>query len=160
MKIIVSSLIMLLFGSCTGYSHEKAFLSKYKFEDFSQFNGVNIFFRGQNAILIDAPHLVNDTAKVGFYVIVLDKKNSQIAETKWALTENNVNADTVKLQQLALAFIKYEIPRLNVDKNGNVFVYLKDFETLALVRFIDNSEFFKRYCKAYKNIKSNWYKPK
>jgi len=158
MKTILSTLIMLLLGSCTGYSHEKTFLSKYEFEDFSQFNGVNIFYRGQNVIIIDAPHLVNDTAKVGYYVIVFDKKNSQIIETKWTLTENNVNADTVKLQQLAQAFMKYEIPRLNVDEDGNIFAYLKDIERFTLARFLNKSEMSKYTYKNWISIKSNWYK--
>ncbi|GHU86466.1 hypothetical protein FACS1894153_3580 [Bacteroidia bacterium] len=147
-------------GSCTGTSYERTFLAKYEFEDFSQFNNVSIFYRGQNVIFIDAPNLVYDTERVGVCVIILDK-NNQIIETKWTLTENNVNADTVKLQQLAQIFMKYEIPRLNVDKQGNVFVYLKDFETLALARFVNESELQKRSKETkWVNVTSNWYKRK
>lgn len=45
-KIRISFFIMLCFNSCVGPSYEKTFLSKYEFEDFSQFNEINIFKRG------------------------------------------------------------------------------------------------------------------
>jgi hypothetical protein len=157
--VLIASPVLYLYSECAGYFIKKAFLNKYEFEDFSQFNGASVFYRGQNVIFIDAPDLVYDTAKVELYVVVLDKKN-QIIETKW-MTEDNVNADTLKLQQLAQAFIKYEIPRLNVDKQGNIFVYLKDIETLAFARFVNESKFLKYpYSEEWINIKSNWYKPK
>jgi hypothetical protein len=156
-NIIISSIVMSLFSGCVGSFYEKAFLSKYEFEDFSQFKGVNIFFRGQNVIFTNAPHLVNDTAKVGLYVVIVDE-NSQIVEVKWT-TENNVNADTIKLQQLAQAFMKYEIPRLTVDKDGNVFVYLRDIERFTFVRFVNESEMLK-HPRKWVNVKNNWYKPK
>jgi hypothetical protein len=162
--VLIARPVLYLYNECAGYFHKKAFLNKYEFEDFSQFNGVSVFIRGgdseKRVIMIDAPDLVNDTTKVGLYIVAFEKKNYQIIETKWTLTENNVNADTLKLQQLAQAFMKYEIPRLDVDKDGNVFIYLADVETLAFARFVDNSEFFKNYQKVRKNIKGNWYKPK
>jgi len=158
-------LMMFLFNSCIGQSKEKAFIAKYEFEDFSQFNDVHVFIRGVDRernpiIFVNAPNSVSDTAKVGIYVVVLDKKSNQIIETKWTLTENYVDADTIKLQQLAQAFMKYKIPRLKVDEQGNVFVYLKDFETLALVRFENERELLKNPNKKWKIIKGNWYKPK
>lgn len=155
---------MLCFTSCNEQSKVKAFLDKYEFEDFSQFNSVSVFIRGVDGennpiVMINAPHWIYDTSRVGLYVVILDKKSNQIIETKWTLTENIVDADTVKLQQLIQTFIKYRIPRLNVDTSGNVFVYLKDNETLALARFINNSEFTKYNIEAWRNIKGNWYKP-
>lgn len=156
---------MSLFNSCIGQSKERAFLAKYELEDFSQFNNVHIFIRGGDRernpiIMINAPNLVNDSSRVGLYVVILDKKDYQVIEAKWTLTEYYVDADTIKLQQLAQAFMKYEIPRLDVDEQGNVFVYLKDFETLALARFVDESELLKNPRKKWTNIKGNWYKPK
>lgn len=157
--------MMSLFNSCIGQSKERAFLAKYELEDFSQFNNVHIFIRGGDRernpiIMINAPNLVNDSSRVGLYVVILDKKDYQVIEAKWTLTEYYVDADTIKLQQLAQAFMKYEIPRLDVDEQGNVFVYLKDFETLALARFVDESELLKNPRKKWTNIKGNWYKPK
>ena len=154
---------MLCFNSCIGQSEEKAFLAKYEFEDFSQFKNVSVFIRGGDnqrnpIIFVDAPHLVRDTSKVGCYVVTLDKKTYQVIKAKW-MTEYDVEADTLKLQHLAQTFIMYRIPRLDVDTAGNVFVYLKDVETLALVRFIDEKEMLKDP-REWINIKDNWFKPK
>ncbi len=157
---------MLLLGSCCGQTKEKAFLAQYEFEDFSQFNGVSVFIRGGDSeknpiIFINAPHLIKDTSKVGYYVVTLDKKNYQVIKAKW-MTEHYVEADTLKLQQLAQKFMKYKLPRLNVDTLGNVFVYLKDVETLALVRFANENEMLKRSKEMkWKRIENrdNWYKP-
>jgi hypothetical protein len=165
-QIVTNCLIMMLcFYSCIGQSKEKTFLAKYEFEDFSQFKNVSVFIRGGDSernpiIFVDAPHLVRDTSKVGCYVVTLDKKNYQVIKAKW-MTESIVNADTLKLQQLAQTFMQYKIPRLNVDEQGNVFVYLKDVETLALARFANENELQKRNKEVkWINIKHNWYKPR
>lgn len=156
---------MLCVNSCIGPSYEKAFLSKYEFENFSQFKNASVFIRGGDGegnpiIVIDAQHLVRDTSKVGCYVVILDKKSDRIIRSKWTLTEDKVNADTIKLQQLAQTFMQYKIPRLEVDEQGNVFVYLKDVETVALVRFANENELKKRSKEVkWINIKGNWYKP-
>jgi hypothetical protein len=157
-NMVICSILILSFSRCAN-TCERRFISEYEFEDFSQFNDVSIFYRSQNVIFINAPNLIYDTVKVGYYVVKLDKKNSQITETKWMM-KNNVNADTVQLKQLAQTFMKYEIPRLNVDKHGNVFVYLADIETLALVRFVNIDELLKYPKREWVNISNNWYKPK
>lgn len=57
--------------------------------------------------------------------------------------------------------MRYRIPRLDVDTTGNVFVYVKDIETLALVGFANENELQKRNKETkWINIKSNWYKPR
>ncbi len=156
---------MLCFNSCIGQSKEKAFLTKYEFEDFSQFKNVSVFIRGGDSernpiIFVNAPRLVRDTSNVGCYVVILDKKNYQVIKAGW-MVEYDVKADTVKLQQLAQTFMQYKIPRLRVDGQENVFVYLKDVETLALVRFANENELQKRNKEIkWINIKHNWYKPK
>ena len=163
--ILITRPVLYLYSECAGYFYKKAFLVKYELEDFSQFNGVSLFIRGLNkdeniVIIGDASYLVNDSSKVVSFGVMLDKENNKVVKIWLYQHEYYIIADTVKLQQLAQTFMKYEIPRLNVDKEGNVFVYLKNFETLAFARFVDNSEFFKRYHKAWENIKGNWYKPK
>lgn len=155
---------MLCFNSCIEQSKEKAFLAKYEFEDFSQFKNVSVFIRGRDSernpiIFVDAPHLVRDTSKVGYYVVILDKRNYQIIKAKW-MTKYDVESDTLKLQHLAQTFMQYKITRLKVDGQENVFVYLKDVETLALVRFANENELQKRSKEVkWINIKHNWYKP-
>jgi hypothetical protein len=166
MKIlIISGLIVFLFNSCSA-NYEKAFISKYNLEEFSQFNGVDMSFRGadkqKNLVIYGyAPDFINNTSKVGYYLIRLKEQNYQVVEMKWTLIENNDKADTIKLQHLAQTFIMYRIPRLNVDTAGNVFVYLKDVEKLALVRFANENELQKRSREVkWINIKHNWYKPR
>ena len=166
----MSGLIMSLFHSCA-VNYEKAFISKYNLVDFSQFNGVDMSFRGtdkqENLVIYGyAPDFINDTSKVGYYVMRLKKQDYQVVDMKWTLIENKIKADTIKLQHLAKTFIQYKIPRtqytiprLKVDEQGNVFVYLKDVETLALVRFIDEKEMLKDP-REWVNIKDNWFKPK
>ncbi len=162
---IIISCIMLLLVNCCGQNKEKAFLAQYEFEDFSQFNGVSVFIRGGDReknpiIFVNAPHLVNDNSKVGYYVVILDKKNCQVIKAKW-MTEHYVEADTLKLQQLAQTFMKYKIPRMDVDTAGNVFIYLKDVETIALVRFANEDELKKRSREStWTKVKNtdNWYK--
>lgn len=164
--VLISRPVLNLYGECWAYSYKKAFLAKYEFEDFSQFKNVSVFIRGGDSernpiVFVDAPHLVRDTSGVGCYVVILDKKNYRIINAKWTLTKDSVNADTVKLQYLAQTFMQYKIPRLQVDEQGNVFVYLKDVETLALVRFANENELQKRSKEAkWINIKNNWYKPR
>jgi len=163
--VLIARPALSLYGECCAYIDKKAFLAKYEFEDFSQFKNVSLFIRGGDSernpiIVVDAPHLVRDTSKVGFYVVILDKKTDQVIKAKW-MTEYDVEADTLKLQQLAQTFMRYRIPRLDVDTAGNVFVYVKDVETLALVGFANENELQKRSKETkWINIKSNWYKPR
>ena len=146
--VLIARPALSLYGECCAYFDKKAFLAKYEFEDFSQFKNVSLFIRGGDSernpvIVVDAPHLVRDTSKVGYYVVTLDKRTYQVKEAKW-MTEYDVEADTLKLQQLAQTFMMYRIPRLDVDTDGNVFIYVKDVATLALVRFANENELQKR----------------
>jgi|LFRM01.2.fsa_nt_gb hypothetical protein len=167
-NLFISILLILLLCNCSQHRSEKEFLDKYEYEDFSQFKGTGIYIRdldslGNPMILVYAPHLIYDTSKVGAYGIIINKKNYKVIDSKWTLTENYVDADTVKLQHLAQTFMKYDVPHLKVDTVGNVFIYLKDVETLALVRFANDNEMLKRSKEyTWKKIKNrdNWYKPK
>lgn len=161
---IISSCIMLIFGSCCGQTKEKAFLAQYEFEDFFQYKDVDVFKRGgdknQQILAMFLSYIVNGNSKTGCYLVTLDKKNYQVIKAKWT-AEYYVEADTVKLQQLAQTFMKYKIPRLNVDAAGNVFIYLKDVETLALVRFANEDELLKRNKETkWIKVENNWYKPR
>lgn len=100
--VLIARPALSLYGGCCAYFDKKAFLAKHEFEDFSQFKNVSLFIRGgdneRNPIIcVDAPHLVRDTSKVGFYVVILDKKTDQVKKAKW-MTEYDVEADTLQLQ--------------------------------------------------------------
>ncbi|HPU46384.1 MAG TPA: hypothetical protein PLQ91_01980 [Bacteroidales bacterium] len=163
--IFLLYLILLLYNGCEQHRREREFLDKYEYEDFSQFNNVHIFIRGGDResidIMLNAPYFIKDTSRIGLYIVTLNRKSHQIIEGKWTLAEHHVEADTLKLQQLAQTFMKYKIPGLYVDTAGNVFVYIKDFETMAFVRFANENERLKRSKEyTWKKIKNtdNWYK--
>lgn len=165
-QIIIIFLMISLFNSCIDQSEEKVFLDKFESESFSQFNGVDMILRGVdkygNLIIFGfASQLIENSSMVISYTVVLDKDNYQVIKTELGQAEYHFNADTAKLQHLAQLFTQYKIPRLNVDTAGNVFVYLKDFETLALVKFMSESE-LKKWSKETKwtNVKGKWYKRK
>ncbi|MDI6832238.1 MAG: hypothetical protein QMD02_00125 [Bacteroidales bacterium] len=138
-----------------------------RYVDFSQFNNVHIFIRDEDresiVIMLNAPYFIKDTLGIGLYIVTLNRKSHQIIEGKWSLTEHHVEADTLKLEQLAQTFMKYKIPRLYIDTAGNVFIYLKDVETLSLVRFANEDELQKRSSEStWTKVKNtdNWYKLK
>lgn len=166
-QIFINSIIIsIICYGCLGQSREKNFLAMYEFEDFSDFKGVDMYLRGLDkdgrfVVHGFAPHFKNDSLGAWHYVVKLDKDSCIRTEIKWVLTEKYENADTVKLQQLAQRFIDYKISRLNVDKNGNVFVYFGDLK-LKLAQFADKN-WLTRYShgtRKWINIRSNWYRLK
>lgn len=146
-QLLSICLILLCIISCCEQHAEKKFLTQYEFEDYSLFSDVHIFIRGTDRyynpiVFVSAPQLFDDS-KYGCYVVVLDKNNQQVIRAGW-MGEGPIEADTLTLKKMAQCFLDYRIPRLDVDKQGNVFVYLRDVETLALVRFTDGSEIEKQ----------------
>lgn len=164
-QIMINCMILLCFNGCIGQSNEKKFLAKYEYMDFSQFKNASVFIRGVDSernpiVFVDAPCMVRDTSKVGCYVVVLDRKNHRVLNARW-MVEYDVEADTINLQQLAQMFIEFSIPRLEVDKQGNVFVYLKDAETLTMIRFSNENGLRKQTNDGkWIRIRGCWYKPK
>lgn len=163
-KVAICSLILLCINSCIEQSRREAFLSKYEFEDFSEFNNVHIFIRDEDSgnpiVMMNAPNLVNDTSDIGLYVLQLDKNDYHVLDSKWTYGGEEIDADISKMQQLAKVFINYKIPRLYVDEAGNVFVYLKDVESLAMIRITDSLHFPKSFNHSWVRIRGNWYIPK
>jgi len=138
----IKSLIFIIFAtillySCEQHKREKEFLDKYEYEDFSQFKGVNMDVRGYDdsgKIIITGriDFLKNDSLKFGYYTLKMDTQDNNITYMHWICADKEVELDTIKLQHLAKNFMKYQISRLDVDTAGNVFVYIKDFETRHL----------------------------
>lgn len=164
--IAINFLMILYLNGCIGQSKEKMFMVRYEFEDFTQFVGFDMIFRGtdkQGNFLIFGygPIVKNDSSKeLCNFAVRLDKNEYHAIETKWSLSQDCGGLDTLLLQQLAQNFMKYNIPRLSIDENGNVFVYLVDFETLTMARFVNERELLKYFDQEWINIKNNWYKPK
>ena len=167
----IKSLIFIIFAtillySCEQHKREKEFLDKYEYEDFSQFKGVNMDVRGYDdsgKIIITGriDFLKNDSLKFGYYTLKMDTQDNNITYMHWICADKEVELDTIKLQHLAKNFMKYQIPRIDVDTAGNVFVYIKDFETRAFVRFANEDELKKRSMEStWTKVKTtdNWYK--
>lgn len=148
-RIIKCIAVIFVFSSCIGELSNNKFIDLYGSDDFSQFKNVTVFIRGTDShnnpiVFVDAPHLVYTRSDVGCYVVILDKSNNQVIETKW-MAPYPVEADTLMLQGLAQAFIKYNIPRLSVDSIGNVSIYLKTADKPDLVRFANGSASQQQY---------------
>lgn len=164
--IFLLHIILLLYNSCEQHKREKEFLDKYEYEDFSQFKGVYMGIRGYDdsgKIIITGfiDFLKNDSLKFGEYTLKMDTQDYNIPYMYWICADKEVELDTIRLKHLAQTFMKYKIPRLEVDTAGNVFVYIKDFETMAFVRFANENEMLKRSKEyTWKKIKNtdNWYK--
>ena len=164
--LIVDILLIRIESSYTLNKREKEFLDKYEYEDFSQFKGVNMDVRGYDdsgKIIITGriDFLKNDSLKFGYYTLKMDTQDNNITYMHWICADKEVELDTIKLQHLAKNFMKYQISRLDVDTAGNVFVYIKDFETRAFVRFANENELKKRSREStWTKVKNtdNWYK--
>jgi len=164
--LIIDILLIRIESSYTLNKREKEFLNKYEYEDFSQFKGVNMDVRGYDdsgKIIITGSidFLKNDSLKFGYYTLKMDTQDYNITYMHWICADKEVELDTIKLEQLAKNFMKYKISRLDVDTAGNVFVYIKDFETRAFVRFANEDELKKRNREStWTKVKNtdNWYK--
>ncbi len=143
--IFLLHIILLLYNSCEQHRREKEFLDKYEYEDFSQFKGVNMEIRGYDdsgKILITGriDFLKNDSLKFGEYILKMDTQDYSIPHMHWICVDKEVELDTIRLKHLAQTFMKYKIAGLYVDTAGNVFVYIKDFDTRTFVRFANEDE--------------------
>jgi hypothetical protein len=165
-------LVLLLCNRCHKQSRENTFLAKYEFEDFSSFKDLGVFKRGESEdgrlIMIDVPYITNDSLFTGLYLVRLGINDNRIVEAEW-VTKHKNSVDTLTLQQVAQSFVKYEISGLEFDGQGNVFIYLDNFEELSLIRFDNDTEVermkaryddqhdWERY---WKRIRGNWYRSK
>ena len=140
-------------------------MDKYEYEDFSQFKGVSMYIRGFDdsvKIIITGSidFLKNDSLKFGYYTLKMDTQDYDIPYMHWICADKEVELDTIKLEHLAKNFMKYKIPRLDVDTAGNVFVYIKE-DALSFVRFANEDELKKRSMEStWTKVKNtdNWYK--
>ena len=139
-----------------------SFASQYEFYDFSEFKGISVILRGvdsaDNYIVFGSISTSYDTPSVPFD-IVLEKKTMQLIRIKTIYDKCCI--DTFEIQQLAQKFLAFDIRRLDVDLNNNVFVFFDEPETLTMVKFINDEELLERSSEMqWKKIKGKWYSPK
>jgi hypothetical protein len=173
MKILKYSLIAIiaillmcsLSQRCSQQRKEKNFLDKYEHEDFSQFKGTYLLYRGIDTngnyiVCIDA-YLKSDFSEYRSGTILLDTSKYEMVYMHWLLRADDTNLiDTSRFENLAKKFINYKIPYMRVDTSGNAYIYLNPDE-LSFVKFVNENEVLIRSKEyTWKKIKNrdNWYK--
>lgn len=161
--ILISLFFLYLFVQtydiCFDYYKKISFISQYESDDFSRFRGVSMMLRGtdsaDNYVIYGEKELYHNVCSIPF-TIVVDQRTLLIVNLDSSQKER---LDSIEFQQLIYSFFKYDIPRIDVDLNDNVYIYIKDFETLAMVRFTNGIEFTHEATeREWKKIKGNWYK--
>jgi hypothetical protein len=164
LKLGISILLILLLGyGCNCHlQQEQRFLEKYGNEDFSDYKGVTLFYRG-----IDE----DGRKKVaGFVPIQQGTCNSCFIN---AFVSNNSDCkllydtilfgevlDTAFVQNKLTRFLEFEISELRVDTCGNVAIAFNE-DYLELYMFVDENEVQRRSKEIkWKKVVGNWYKPK
>lgn len=66
----------------------------------------------------------------------------------------------MKINQLVLLFMQFDVQRLEGDEQGNVYVYLNDINKMSLARLINENELHKKQReKEWVSFRNKWYKP-
>lgn len=161
--------VSLFNNSCNNDERERhklneEFISNYANENFSQFKNRSFFVRGfdnGNPIVFvydDRPNHTDAGSGCLFYSVVIDKKNLQIVRSSRDALADSCMVDEPLSKQLALKFIGYNIPYLEVDSNNNVFIRTYFNERPAdLIRFSDPRFIAEKYKKNWKVKCGNWY---
>lgn len=104
-------------------------------DDFKAFQGYDFIIRGcdlngDSAVVCVS---MNDS---NYYKLICDKTGQTIYSVD--SIRGFINQDSLK--QLLPTFMSMNISRLRINKGGNVYVYIVDFENENLVRFFDENE--------------------
>lgn len=166
-QIFFTSVILLSMNNC-GNSQEKtnkAFIEKYGNENFYDFINRSFFVRGFDEdgdpiILVYDETQKRRPCDLAFGVTVNNKTNT-VKNIKKSFIPDSCKIDEKKSCDLALKFNEYNINRLSVDSNKNVFISVMAGENASrLVRFSDAKYITAEYKKNWKQIKGNWYEKK
>lgn len=109
---------------------------------------ITVFVKSQNY----------DNNHSGYYIVDINRHDHSILTTEgWTLGTSTSMEDTSALQNIAMQFSKYCVPRIDVDLAGNIMVYLDDVETLGLIKILDIN-YIHIGDKTLSHIDGNWYK--
>lgn len=158
--------IILLLTGCRNYVEEKKFLSKHELDDYSDFFEVNMIYRGvtkNNDLCVFGwykSHIKTESLKDISYIMTIDSMSYCVNDIEFMRVNSYTKEDSVRLAQLSKKFLSYKIARIEMDENGNLYVYLKNFEKYSLVKFANDIEFKKnRKSNGWKKIADSWYVP-
>nr|WP_295876242.1 hypothetical protein [uncultured Chitinophaga sp.] len=145
----------VIFADCCK-SPCKAFLEKYRKEDFSPFKNKYILNRGIDHSDHSSILFVYDERDDGPYMVKVNRTSGKIVGTSTHLMKDASNPDSVFKQQLAMKFIRYHVDGLDVDSVGNVFVWITHDQPdlIRVAGKIDMPGFDEKH---YRETKDNWY---
>lgn len=163
LQILFSSFVLLGLNSCVGDMKKSnaEFVNKYENENFDAFINKSFFVRGFDEDR-DPIILVYDLTKTirpcdMFLGITVNNKTRTIKKVNKSMLPDSCNIDETTSCDLALRFNEYNINRLKVDANKNVYVSVMFKEGADyLVRFSDMKYKTDKY-KDWKQVKGNWY---
>lgn len=157
---IIIIALLLFFVKCSQLDQkEKKFIEKHGHENFSEFKGCNLFYRGTNheeGVFIAGfvPIQQGNYDTICFI-------NLSIKDSTYNLVHDSIyqNIDTIFIISLGEKFLDFEISELQVDTIGNVSVSICEDKT-TLFMFVNEEELLKRSKEQkWKQIEKNWYKP-
>jgi hypothetical protein len=135
------------------------FVKKYRDEDFSKFKNIGLAIRsyGRNGITIYISDELDKGLRKYPYMITFYGDAESVKNTSCRSVKDSCAFDTVKLNRLALNFLKYDISKLMVDEDNNVFIGIGSSERMNLVRFSDKKFIEAEYKKDWQQVNDYWY---
>ncbi len=119
-----------------------------------------VFVRSGNRseITVFVKSQIYDNHHSGYYIVDINRQDHSILTTEgWTLGTSTSKEDTSALQNIAMQFSTYDVPRIDVDLAGNIMVYLDDVESLGLIKVSDINHIHVSD-KTLNHIEGNWYK--
>ena len=92
----------------------------------------------RNEITVFVKSQIYDNNHSGYYIVDINRHDHSILATEgWTLGTLTSKEDTSALQNIAMQFSKYDVPRIDVDLAGNIMVYLDNVESVGLIKVSD-----------------------
>jgi hypothetical protein len=154
--------LYLFFGGCNFDNYRYSclqFIKKHNHEDFSKFKNIGLAIRsyGRDGITIYISDDLDKGVRKYPYMIIFHGKGKGIKNTSCNSSKDSCTFDTVKLNRLASDFLSYEISKLAVDDDNNVFIGVGSGERFNLVRFSDQKFVKDEYKTEWWQVVDNWY---
>ena len=162
-KSFYTLIFLYLFSSNCNFDNYRygclQFIKKYNHEDFSKFKNIGLAIRsyGRDGITIYISDELDNGLRKYPYMIIFYEDEKSIKNTSCRLVKDSCAFDTVKLNTLALNFLKYDIGALAVDKDKNVFITIGSSERFNVVRFSDKKFIKDEYKEDWHQVDDNWF---
>lgn len=154
--------LYLFCGSCNIDNYRSGclqFIKKHNHKDFSKFKNTGLAIRsyGREGITIYISDDLDKGLRKYPYMIIFYGKGKGIKSTGCNSSKDSCAFDTVKLNRLASDFLNFEISKLAVDDDNNVYIGVGSGERYNLVRFSDKKFVKDEYKTDCWQVVDNWY---